>query len=117
MEATGGREHHRVGMERLIVMWIDPLHLSAAEAEAWVCEETRRLLELNDVEALELARLAPASERHALPWNWLLDVRLASGSVCVDEPLFVEWLGDLRLLGMRPVVVRVGDTPALERES
>ena len=99
-------------MERLIVMWIDPTHLSAAEVESWVRAETRRLLEAEGVDALELARLVPASDAHALPWDWMLDVR---GSGCVEAPAFTEWLGDLRLLGMRPVVVRVADAGALER--
>ena len=31
-------------------------------------------------------------------------------------PLFAEWLGDLRLLGMRPIVVLVGDAHAPGRE-
>ena len=106
-------------MGRLIVMWIDPMHLSAKASEAWVRTESRRLLELDDVEGLELARLARASEAHGQPWDWFLEVRLLPSTAhpgCVDSPLFTEWLGDLRLLGMRPVVVRVSDTTAIGRD-
>src|SRR5829696_439003 len=100
-------------MGRLMVMWTEPMHLSRAEAESWVRSESRRLLELDHVECLELARLTRASDAHAQPWDWLLDVHLLqgrAGAACVDEPLFTEWLGDLHLLGMRPVVVFVGET-------
>ena len=99
-------------VSRLTVMWIDPMHLSPDEAEAWIRRESERLLELDEVERLELVRVERASDAHAHPWDWLLDVHLlpgVAGAACVDRPLFAEWLGDLRLLGMRPVVLFVGD--------
>jgi hypothetical protein len=106
-------------MGRLLVMWTEPMHLSRAEAESWVRLESRRLLEQDGVECLELARLAPASDANAQPFDWLLDVRLLAGSTaaaCVEAPLFSDWLGDLRLLGMRPVVMLVGDATAVGRD-
>jgi hypothetical protein len=102
-----------------MVMWTEPMHLSRGEAESWLRRESRRLLELDDVECLELARLARASDAYAQPWDWLLDVHLLpgpAGAACVDQPLFAEWLGDLHLLGMRPVVVFVGDTTVMARD-
>jgi hypothetical protein len=99
-------------VSRLTVLWIDPMHLSSEEAEAWIRKESARLLELDEVERLELVRVERASDTHAQPWDWLLEVHLlpgAGGAACVDRPLFAEWFGDLRLLGMRPVVLFVGE--------
>ena len=104
---------------RLTVMWIDPMHLSPEEAEAWIRRESARLLELDEVERLELVRVERASDAHAQPWDWLLEVHLlpgAGGAACVDTPLFAEWLGDLRLLGMRPVVLFVGERTVMGRD-
>jgi hypothetical protein len=104
-------------MGRVIVMWIDPMHLSAAEAEAWVRAECGRMLELVEVDSLELIRLSRASEAHAQPWDWMLDVRLPAGvDSCVEEPAFAEWVRDLRLLGMRPVVLCAGDATVIGSE-
>ena len=99
-------------VSRLTVLWIDPMHLSSEEAEAWIRKESARLLELDEVERLELVRVERASDAHAQPWDWLLEVHLlpgVGGAACVDRPLFAEWFGDLRLLGMRPVVLFVGE--------
>jgi hypothetical protein len=104
-------------MGRLMVMWTEPMHLSRREAESWVRSESQRLLEHDGVERLELGRLVTPSDAHGQPWDWLLDVHLLPGSsaaACVDSAPFADWLGDLRLLGMRPVVVVVGETTIME---
>jgi hypothetical protein len=106
-------------MARLLVMWNDPIHLSAAEAEAWVRDQSRQLLELDDIDHLRLTRLARPTHRHAQPWDWLLEIHLRPGSeriACADEPLVADWLRDLRLLGMRPVPLAAGEPLLLERE-
>jgi hypothetical protein len=106
-------------MARLLVAWRRPRHLSDEEARAWVRAESGRLLELPAVTRLELTELGPASARHGLPCDWLLDVHLTSGSdgaSCVDEPLFAGWLRDLHLLGMRPIVLLAERTTVLARE-
>jgi hypothetical protein len=110
-------EHARLApasavVSRLTVVWIDPMHLSSEEAEAWIRKESARLLELDEVERLELVRVERASDAQAQLWDWLLEVHLlpgVGGAACVDRPLFAEWFGDLRLLGMRPVVLFVGE--------
>ena len=103
-------------VDRLIVMWLDPMHLTRGEGEAWVREETGRLLAFAGIERLELARLDRASGSHSRAWDWLLEVRLSSDAGWVEEPLFTEWLADLRLLGMRPVVLRVCESTVLSRD-
>jgi hypothetical protein len=106
-------------MARLLVAGTQPQHLSDAEARAWLTAESGRLLELPAVARLELTELEAPSERRSRPCDWLLDVHLVAGrdgAGCVDEPLFADWLRDLRLLGMRPVVVLADRTVVLDRE-
>ena len=95
-------------MPRVLVMWIDPSHLSKSEAEDWVRAECERLRALEAAEDIALTRLVRPSEGHAQPWDWLLEVHLARGcrsAGCVEDPVFADWLRDLRLLGMHPAVV------------
>jgi hypothetical protein len=118
MERGGRRGQHR-GMARLLVAWRRPHHLSDEEARAWVRAESGRLLELPAVARLELTELDRASDAQSLPCDWLLDVHLAAGpdsARCVEEPLFADWLRDLHLLGMRPVVLLAERTIVLEPE-
>jgi hypothetical protein len=106
-------------MARLLVAWSQPQHLSSAEARDWLWAESGRLLELPAIARLELTELDPASDAHGRCRDWLLEAHLRSGpdgTSCVAEPLFAEWLRDLRLLGMRPVVVLAERTVVLERE-
>jgi hypothetical protein len=103
---------------RLLVVWTQPMHLSREEADRWVLAETGRLLELPVVARLELTRMARASEKHSKPWDWLLEVHLSEGAdtaAWAEDPLVTDWLSDLRLLGMRPAVVRANCTRVLRR--
>ena len=103
----------------MLVAWRQPHHLSDDEARAWLRVESRRLLELPEVARLELTELERASDRQALAWHWLLDVHLVPGPDsprCVEAPLFADWLRDLHLLGMRPVVLLAERTIVLARE-
>jgi hypothetical protein len=103
-------------MARLVVLWTRPYHLSAGEADAWTRRETARLVELDGAERIELTRLRSASERHPQPWDWMLELHLRRGvdsEACLDAPAFADWLGDLRLLGMRPAVVLVDSSTTL----
>jgi hypothetical protein len=93
---------------RLLIFWTQPPHLSAAEAEAWVHAEVGKVTGLAGVERAELTRLRSGSERFGAPHDWMLELHLAPGSApddCVEARPCAEWLGDLRLLGMRPAVV------------
>jgi hypothetical protein len=99
---------HDHAVARLLIFWTQPQHLSAAEADAWVRGELRKVTGLAGVERAELTRLRSRSERFAAPHDWMLELHLAPGAAAADyveaQPC-AEWLGDLRLLGMRPVVV------------
>ena len=92
---------------RLLIFWTRPFHLSAEEAEAWVRDELRGIAALETVERAELSRLASTSDRHPRPCDWMLEVHLADARVGVHAPALEDWVRDLRLLGMRPTMVRV----------
>ena len=104
-----------------MIFWIRPYHLSAAEAEASARHEVGRLLTIEGVRSAELTRLGNASSRHTRDWDWMLELHLAAGvdgQACVDDKACAEWLGDLRLLGMRPSVLLAagGTTVPLEAD-
>jgi hypothetical protein len=99
---------HHGRVARLLIFWTQPLHLSAAEADAWVRGELRKVTRLASVERAELTRLRSRSERFGAPHDWMLELHLAPGAVpadCVEAQPCAEWLADLRLLGMSPAVV------------
>jgi hypothetical protein len=100
------------GMARVLIFWTHPRHLTVAQAGAWAQGELGRLTGLAPVERAELTRLRSASERFGSPYDWMLELHLASGadtSELVDSPACGDWLGDLRLLGMHPIVIGVAD--------
>jgi hypothetical protein len=104
---------HHGRVARLLIFWTQPHHLSAAEADAWVRGELRKINGLAGVERADLTRLRSGSERFGAPHDWMLELHLAPGAApaaCVEAQPFAEWLGDLRLLGMSPAVV-VADLP------
>jgi hypothetical protein len=106
-------------VNRLLVLWTHPLRRSDQEVEDWLREEAVRLHRVPAVRRLALTRLARASDRHARPADWLLEIELDSdvrGEDCVDDPLFAQWLGDMRLLGMRPQVVLADRTQIIEAD-
>jgi hypothetical protein len=111
--AAGPREAGPV--PRVLVFWSRPHHLTVEEAERWAGAELEALLATSAIEHVRLARLASASARHAHACDWMLELELRAGTdvaACVESSGWKEWLGDLRLLGMRPVaMVTDGDAP------
>ena len=77
--------------------------------------EVRALRAADAVRSAQLTRVESASPRQPCEWRWLLELEL-TGSVrdCVERGPCAEWLGDLRLLGMRPAVVVAAEAIALE---
>jgi len=105
---------------RVLIFWTQPHHLSTEEADAWARDELRKVAGLAAVERAELTQLQTASERLGRPHDWMLELHLAPGvepSECVDAQPCAEWIGDLRLLGMRPVVVAVDNSRPLQRHA
>jgi hypothetical protein len=93
---------------RVLIFWTHPPHLSVAEADAWARGELRKVTDLEAVDRADLTRLRTACERFGCPHDWMLELHLtpdADPSDCVNSRVCAEWLGDMRLLGMRPAVV------------
>ena len=104
---------HDAHVPRLLIVWSRPYHLTAEEATGWVRGAVGALLEADATRSGEQRRLESASPRHGCDWHWLLDLDVAApASEFVDKGAGAEWLGDLRLLGMRPQVMVVGDAVA-----
>jgi hypothetical protein len=102
---------------RLLIFWTHPSHLSVVEADTWARAELRKVTGLAAVERAELIRVHTASEHLGCPHDWMLELHLAPGAEpadCINAQVCAEWLGDLRLLGMRPAVVAVDSTGPLE---
>jgi hypothetical protein len=116
MVAAAGAAHD-VPVARLMVLWTRPSHLTAEEAERWARDEVRRLLSADTVQGAELTRLGSASARHGSDWDWLLELEIdLPARTTVDHGPCAEWLGDLRLLGMRPTVLLAAEHIALKDE-
>jgi hypothetical protein len=99
--------------------WSRPLHLSEEEAETWAREEVGRLLAIEGVRCGELTRLRDGSSEYGRDRDWMLELHLTAGTdaqQCVDHGACSEWLGDLRLLGMRPSVLLAEEGTVLRRE-
>jgi hypothetical protein len=105
-------------VSRVLIFWTHPPHMSAAEADAWARAELHKVAGLAEVERAELLRLRTPSERLGRPHDWMLELHLASGVEAADvvaTQVCAEWLGDLRLLGMKPAVVAVESSRPLQQ--
>jgi hypothetical protein len=105
---SGDEVLHDGWVARLLIFWTQPHHLSAAEADAWVHGELRKITGLAGVDRAELTRLRSGFDRFGAAHDWMLELHLAPGAApadCVEAQPCAEWLGDLRLLGMSPAVV------------
>jgi hypothetical protein len=112
---AGAGAAHDVLVARLMILWTRPSHLTAEEAERWARDEVRALLEADAVRRAELTRLESASARHGCDWDWLVELEIGlPARDTVDRGPCAEWLGDLRLLGMRPAVLLAAEGITLE---
>jgi hypothetical protein len=114
---VGAGSAHDVLVARLMVLWTRPSHLSAEEADRWARDEVRALLAAEAARGAELTRLQSASARHGCDWDWLLELEIdLPARDTVDHGPCAEWLGDLRLLGMRPTVLLAAESITLKDE-
>jgi hypothetical protein len=112
-----GLPHTMLDVSRVLVLWGRPQHLTAGEAERWARGEVRALLASGDVRSAELTRLESASPRHGSDWSWLLELEIdVPVRECIEHGACAEWLGDLRMLGMRPAVMVAAERIELEDE-
>jgi hypothetical protein len=107
-------------MARVPVLWTRPCHVSAEEAPAWAQHEASRPLSLEGVAYAQLTALQSACERHARAWDWMLELRFASGvssNASAEAAPWTERLADLRVLGLRPTVLLADGGIALRAEA
>jgi hypothetical protein len=106
---------HADGVPRVLLLWTRPHHLSSEQAERWARSELHALVATDAVRSAKLSRLEQASPRHGGEWRWLLELEIA-GHVrdWVETGPCAEWLGDLRLLGMKAELVVAADAIELE---
>ena len=104
----GAAGDHAVGVPRLVILWTRPDHLTRAEADAWVRLEVAGL----GIADARLAEVEPAAWEHPVSWHWMLELELEdapAGARSLRRGPVADWLRDLRLLGMRPTVMLVGN--------
>ena len=107
MDGCGGRAHAG-WVPRLVILWTRPGHLTREEADAWVRLEVAGLA----IPDARLAEVEPAAWEHPVSWHWMLELELEdapAGARSLRRGPVADWLRDLRLLGMRPTVMLVGN--------
>jgi hypothetical protein len=99
-------------MTRLLELVTSPYHVHAEEAEGWLRGEAAALATAEGVRRVVLSPLGSPSVRLDDRWGWLLELDCdgsEGASRVVRDGAWTSLLGDLRLLGMRPLVAVVGD--------
>ena len=96
-----------------MILWTRPSHLTREEADAWVRLEVAAL----GIADARLAEVEPAALEHPVDWHWMLELELEdapAGARSLRRGPVADWLRDLRLLGMRPTVMRVDNAASPE---
>ena len=107
---------HAVCVARLLVLWTRPAHLTRAQADAWARSEMLALDDLPGVDGSRIAEVRSAALEHPAEWHWMLELDVTDDAAArrsLERGPLADWVRDLRLLGMRPIVLLVGapDTP------
>ena len=94
------------------MLWNAGRGIAPGEDESWARSQTDTLRSCRGVAAMALHPVRSAAVLHPEPCSWCLELRLepevAPNEVMRDRPV-AEFLGDLRLLGMRPRVLAIED--------
>jgi len=107
---------HAVEVPRLVILWSRPTHLTREEADAWIEAAVPALTAAPEVDGSRITEVKPAAPAHPADWHWMLELDVADDAAAgrsLHHGPIADWVGDLRLLGMRPTVLLVGrpDTP------
>jgi hypothetical protein len=100
---------------RLLILWSRPRHLTREETEAWIEAELLRMAAVPEVGGSRLTEVRPAALAHPTDWQWMLELDVADDAAAgrsLDRGPVADWVRDLRLLGMRPTVLLVGQPDA-----
>jgi hypothetical protein len=99
---------------RLVILWSVRGSRSPAELADWAREQLPVLRAAPGVHEVWLRRVAPASRRWPVDWNGAFELRVGGEYVdeLCDRGACGDLLADMRLLGMRPVVMLLDGDPA-----
>ena len=103
-------------MARLIVLVRPSRRVELDEAEAWLRRELAPVVGAARAGSVALSRLASASVPWSQDWGWLIEIEFESAELAgraVRESAWAMLLGDLRLLGMHPMVAVVDSAEQL----
>ncbi len=92
------------------MLWNAGRGIAPGEDESWARSQTDMLRSCRGVAAMALHPVLSAAVLHPQPCSWCLELRLAPGhepSEVVRAAPFAEFLGDMRLMGMRPRVLAI----------
>ena len=95
---------HAARVPRVIVLWQHPNALSRDEAAAWAHRETGGLTGAEGIESVRLCSMLAPPESEPRRYDWMLELEVTSANVA-SRPLLRGLLSDLRLMGMRPLVL------------
>jgi hypothetical protein len=103
-----------VAESRLLLLWSARVSGSRAELERWAHEQLPALRSARGVHGVSLCRVAPASPRWAVDWDWAFELRVSGESVdeLCDRGACGDLMADMRLLGMRPAALLLEGEPA-----
>lgn len=84
--------------------------VATEEVQAWLTEEVRRLREDVPDAAIRLLRLSQAGPDGEIGVGWQIELGITLAEAPLDKQSLSELLGDLRLLGLQPSVLRAQST-------
>jgi hypothetical protein len=100
---------------RILVLWNAARGVAPGEDTSWACDQAQRVGACPGVAAFALHPVKSAAVPHPKPSGWCLELRIAQGhepSEVIGAGAFAEFLGDMRLLGMRPQLLAIhGELP------
>jgi hypothetical protein len=103
---------------RLLLLWEHPRLSSADEARSWAEREISPLGANERIERLELIPLRAAGD-HVSHFDWLLELRVRSryeAAELLREAPLADLLGELRSLGLGPIVLVADEADATHGE-
>lgn len=85
--------------------------VATEEVQKWLTAEVGRLREEAPDAAIRLLRLSQAGPEGEIGVGWQIELGITLPEAPLDQQSLSELLGDLRLLGLQPSVLRVQDPP------
>ncbi|MBS1888166.1 MAG: hypothetical protein JSU06_13355 [Actinobacteria bacterium] len=84
--------------------------LATDEVQKWLTAEVGRLREDAPEAAIRLLRLSQAGPEGEIGVGWQIELGVTLPEAPLDQQSLSHLLGDLRLLGLQPSVLRVQDS-------